>query len=178
MTSEELTELLKSNSFELFNLPIEFQIDPTTLEAKYHSLQKQIHPDNFSVNRNEEKLLATSLSSKINDAYQTLASPIKRAKLILELNGLKINLAENNQLPENFLIEQMETHETIAEANDDIDKLDAIIYELEQKKDHLIAQIEEHFVNENLQIIVELIKQLSFYDKLILLVENNIQNAL
>ena len=72
----------------------------------------------------------------------------------------------------------METHETIAEANDDIDKLDAIIYELEQKKDHLIAQIEEHFVNENLQIIVELIKQLSFYDKLILLVENNIQNAL
>lgn len=35
------------NPFQIFDLPVDFQLDEKVLNARYLKLQKALHPDNF-----------------------------------------------------------------------------------------------------------------------------------
>jgi len=74
------------NYFELFNLPEKFQIDSLKLQKNYRTIQKEIHPDRFATSTENEKTQSMIKSTQVNDAYQTLKSPTKRAKYILSLH--------------------------------------------------------------------------------------------
>ena len=100
---------LTQNYFELFNLPEKFQIDLEMLQENYRAIQKEIHPDRFATSSENEKVQSMIKSTQINDAYQTLKSPIKRAKYILSLH----KSVEKITLPPDFLMQQMEWEELL-----------------------------------------------------------------
>ena len=105
---------MTQNHFELFNLPERFQLDLEILQENYRAIQKEIHPDRFATSSENEKVQSMIKSTQANDAYQTLKSPIKRAKYILSL--YKPN--EKITLPPDFLMQQMEWEEHL----EDIEK--------------------------------------------------------
>ena len=98
---------MTQNYFELFNLPEKFQIDLEMLQENYRAIQKEIHPDRFATSSENEKVQSMIKSTQANDAFQTLKSPIKRAKYILSLH----KSVEKITLPSNFLMQQMEWEE-------------------------------------------------------------------
>jgi len=124
---------LTQNFFELFNLPEKFQIDTEKLQENYRSIQKEIHPDRFATSSENEKMQSMIKTTQINDAYQTLKSPIKRAKYILSLH--KFN--EKVTLPPDFLMQQMEWEEHLEEIKKDKN-------ELEQFKLSINEEYEQH----------------------------------
>jgi len=111
---------LTQNFFELFKLPEKFQIDTEKLQENYRSIQKEIHPDRFATSSENEKMQSMIKTTQINDAYQTLKSPIKRAKYILSLH--KFN--EKVTLPPDFLMQQMEWEEHLEEIEKDKNELE------------------------------------------------------
>ena len=98
---------MTQNYFELFNLPEKFQINLEKLQENYRTIQKEIHPDRFAMATENEKIQSMIKSTQINDAYQALKSPIKRAKYILSLH----KSLEKIPLPPDFLMQQMEWEE-------------------------------------------------------------------
>jgi len=98
---------LIQNYFELFNLPEKFQLDLEMLQENYRAIQKEIHPDRFATSSENEKVQSMIKSTQANDAFQTLKSPIKRAKYILSLH----KSVEKITLPPDFLMQQMEWEE-------------------------------------------------------------------
>jgi molecular chaperone HscB len=68
------------NYFELFNLPISFDVDIASLKEKYQDLQKVVHPDRFTSASDKERLLSVQQAASINDAFDTLKKPIARAR--------------------------------------------------------------------------------------------------
>ena len=98
---------MTQNYFELFNLPEKFQIDLEMLQENYRAIQKEIHPDRFATSSENEKVQSMIKSTQANDAFQTLKSPIKRAKYILSLH----KSVEKITLPPDFLMQQMEWEE-------------------------------------------------------------------
>ncbi len=98
---------MTQNYFELFNLPEKFQIDLEMLQENYRAIQKEIHPDRFATSSENEKVQSMIKSTQANDGYETLKSPIKRAKYILSLH----KSVEKITLPPDFLMQQMEWEE-------------------------------------------------------------------
>ena len=77
------------------------------LQENYRAIQKEIHPDRFATSSENEKVQSMIKSTQANDAFQTLKSPIKRAKYILSLH----KSVEKITLPPDFLMQQMEWEE-------------------------------------------------------------------
>jgi molecular chaperone HscB len=105
---------LTQNFFETFNLPVLFNIDIDMLNHQYRTLQKTIHPDRFVNATDAEKKQSLKKSTQINDAYQVLKDPIKRASHIISLH----QVLKENTLPPDFLMQQMEWEEEFETIND------------------------------------------------------------
>ena len=164
----KIKSLLSTNYFVLFKLDAIFDIDQNILYNKYLNLQKQFHPDNFINTTKELKLLVISLSAHINSGYTTLKNPLSRALLLLELKGINLNLSSDTALPSSFLLEQMELHEAIddAKSTKNVFLLENIQLQLKEKEFLLINKINKLFNQGDLLEIKELIKKLTFYDRL------------
>ena len=168
------------NYFEVFEVAPIFDIDKVRLTKKYQELQKQYHPDNFAGADSRQQLFAVSVSAHINHAYTTLNSPLLLTLELLKLNNIELNLSENTSLAPEFLSMQMEIHELIEDAsqNKDIDELDKIEADLVKKQQALVKQIKIEFNQKEFTKIVELAKELAFYDKLIKIIANKIDALL
>ena len=105
---------MTQNFFETFNLPVLFNIDIDMLNHQYRTLQKTIHPDRFVNATDAEKKQSLQKSTQINDAYQVLKDPIKRASHIISLH----QVLKENTLPPDFLMQQMEWEEEFETIND------------------------------------------------------------
>jgi len=131
---------LTQNYFELFNLPERFQLDLEILQENYRAIQKEIHPDRFATSSENEKVQSMIKSTQANDAYQTLKSPIKRAKYILSLH----KSIEKITLPPDFLMQQMEWEEHLEDI-EDIEDIEKNNSELAQFKLTINKKYEEYF---------------------------------
>ena len=105
---------MTQNFFDIFNLPLLFNIDIDMLNHQYRTLQKTIHPDRFVNATDAEKKQSLQKSTQINDAYQVLKDPIKRASHIISLH----QVLKENTLPPDFLMQQMEWEEEFETIND------------------------------------------------------------
>lgn len=101
------------NHFELFGLPNQFELDNNTLSETFRDLQRRFHPDKFASASERDRLMAVQKAAEINDAYQTLKSPISRAEYILALQGIDIRAEQQTMSDPMFLMEQMELREEI-----------------------------------------------------------------
>ena len=110
------------NYFELYNLPILYQVDEAQVKKKFYELSKNFHPD-FHVNESEEKQQEIlELSTLNNKAYQVLSNPLKRIEYILQLNNLMTE-GDKYQLPQDFLMDMMDVNEALMEQEFDADPM-------------------------------------------------------
>jgi molecular chaperone HscB len=116
---------LQSNDFELFGVPMRFLQDRAQLDARWKELQREAHPDKFAAQGAAAQRLAMQWSVRINEAYQRLKNPLKRASYMCELHGAPINAENNTAMPTGFLMQQMEWREALDEAEtvDDFNKI-------------------------------------------------------
>ncbi|QSX31296.1 co-chaperone HscB [Shewanella cyperi] len=101
------------NYFELFNFPAAFELDTQALAGRYRELASAVHPDKFAGGSEQEKLLAVSRTAMINDAFQTLKDPVRRAEHLLVLKGVDIRHEIQTVRDTAFLMQQMEWREAL-----------------------------------------------------------------
>ncbi len=116
---------LQSNDFELFGLEQCFGLDRAVLDARWKDLQRQAHPDKFSAQGAAAQRIAMQWSVRINEAYQRLKTPLKRAAYLCELHGAPVNAENNTAMPGAFLMQQMEWREELddAKTTEDLEKI-------------------------------------------------------
>ncbi len=122
---------LQSDDFELFDLPRRFAQDRSAVDARWKELQREAHPDRFAAQGAAAQRLAMQWSVRINEAYQRLKDPLRRAAYLCELHGAPIQAEDNTAMPAAFLMQQMEWREALEEARgeDDLDRLDDEVQE-------------------------------------------------
>lgn len=101
--------------FELFNLPVDFDIDLNLLTERYREIQKQVHPDNFANATESEKLLAIQKTSEVNDAFETLKQPMTRCEYMVFEHGFDVKYEQQTIKDGMFLMQQMELREELEE---------------------------------------------------------------
>ncbi len=107
---------LDDDDFTLFGLPRRFALDRTQLDASWRALQTQVHPDRFASEGASAQRLAMQWAVRVNEAYQRLRDPLKRATLLCELAGAPIQAESNTAMPGSFLMQQMAWREALEEA--------------------------------------------------------------
>lgn len=106
--------------YALFELQPTFDIDPEMLSSRYRELARKVHPDRFVDAGETEQRYAIERSTNLNEAYQTLKSPSRRARYLLMLEGREVPLEATVQDPA-FLMQQMQWREELEELQSDAD---------------------------------------------------------
>jgi len=132
---------LQSNDFEIFGLPERFALDRADLDARWKDLQRQAHPDRFASADPASQRQAMQWSVRINEAYQRLKDPIKRAAYLCELRGAPIEAENNTAMPTDFLVQQMQWREDLDEA-DGADALERMADEVAAARRARIATLQ------------------------------------
>lgn len=98
--------------FTLLSIPPAFEIDLKALEAAYFTAQRQFHPDRFVGKPDAERLSATQRSVDVNQAYNVLKNPYKRAQYLLQMQGIAVGTEADTVKPtQDLLMEIMELRE-------------------------------------------------------------------
>jgi molecular chaperone HscB len=120
---------LTADFFSLHGLEQRFVLDTALLEARFKQLQMQTHPDKFVSAADADKRAAMQASVRVNEAYQTLKNPLKRAAYLCELMGAAINEHRNTAMPAGFLAQQIEWREALhdAQTSSDLDALQTMV---------------------------------------------------
>ena len=168
MTTAELTQ----NYFELFNFPVSYDLDLTELSNRYRKLQHTVHPDKFANASDLERRLSMQKSTLINEAYQTLKSPLQRARYMLLLKGVDLSSDTSTSMDSEFLMQQMRLREELEQMRSHSDpesKLLILAEEIEQAIAEQITVLSRLFneANDNsLEQIADYVRRMQFMMKL------------
>ena len=135
---------ITDNHFALFGLPEHYVLDSAALDRAYRELQSRVHPDRFAASGAAERRVALQWATQANEAYRVLRDPLKRAIYLCGLKGHDPARENHTNMPQAFLVEQLEWREALddARASDDRDALAALDRELAATRDRLSAEIE------------------------------------
>ena len=125
---------LDDDDFTLFGLPERFALDRSGLDLQWRALQAQVHPDRFAAEGPAAQRVAMQWAVRVNEAYQRLKDPLKRAAYLCERRGAPVNAEDNTAMPGPFLLQQMAWREALEEAEDAaaVDALEADVRRDEQ----------------------------------------------
>jgi molecular chaperone HscB len=157
------------NHFELLGLTEAFVLDASQLELNYRALQAKVHPDKSASLSDSEQRQAMQRSTRVNEAYQTLKSPIRRARYLLLLKGVDTQEETNTAMPVEFLMAQMEWREAVvdAEKSRDIAALDVLDARMKVETRELEAQLRDKIDAEHdYPFAAGLVRKLRFMEKL------------
>jgi molecular chaperone HscB len=107
---------LDDDDFALFGLPRRFAQERTELDSRWRGLQAEVHPDRFAAEGAAAQRVALQWAVRVNEAYQRLKDPLKRAAYLCELAGQRIDAENNTAMPGAFLMQQMAWREALEEA--------------------------------------------------------------
>jgi molecular chaperone HscB len=108
---------LQANDFELFDVPVQYAQDRAQLDSRWKALQREAHPDRFAAEGAAAQRVAMQWSVRINEAYQRLKDPLKRAAYLCELRGAPVQAENNTAMPAAFLMQQMAWRETLEDTD-------------------------------------------------------------
>ena len=132
---------IDSDDFALFGIPRRHAIDRGALDARWRALQAEVHPDRFAVEGATAQRLAMQWSLRVNEAYQRLKDPLKRAAYLCELAGQRIDAENNTAMPAAFLMQQMEWREALDDAQGSA-PVEALVDEVATQRDAALAQLQ------------------------------------
>lgn len=161
-------ELLQRNYFELLGLPTQFEVDLTLLDQHYRQLQSEVHPDRFVTASANDRMQSMQVATQANEAFQILKNATKRARYLLQLNGVETLEESNTAMPVDFLMLQMEWREAIddATAAKDVSALDNLLAEIKQLAKSLVVNLSTFFAEKAYTQASDCVRKLSFIDKI------------
>ncbi|KXT15831.1 hypothetical protein AC579_6269 [Pseudocercospora musae] len=93
-----------------------FSPDLKQLRKEFLQLQAKAHPD---LAPQDQKRRAEALSMRINEAYKTLQSPLRRAQYLLSQQGIDVEDETAKLDDDRLLTEVMEAREAVEEVEDE-----------------------------------------------------------
>jgi molecular chaperone HscB len=153
--------------FELFQMPVQVQVDQQQLKKQFHQLSRSFHPDNFSQSDDLEQQAVLEKYSLVNQAYKTLSSPDETLRYILTEKGLMTD-ESLFKLPPDFLMEMMELNEELGENEEAIAKVEAFRNALYNPIQNLIAHYDDtKITNNELQLLKEYYFKKKYLDRIL-----------
>lgn len=160
---------LSDDYFHIMQLPQTYDVDGTVLSENYLKLQRQFHPDRFAAKSVQEQRLAVQMASAVNQAYETLRSPLLRAAYLLKLRGLDSS-GENTTVSDmTFLMSQMQLREqlgTVATAAEPFAELEIVATEVTKQLDSLQEQFGSQYGQKAFDDAAQTLVKMQFYSKL------------
>ncbi len=160
---------INSNYFQVFNIPLSCDLNLERLAEEYRKQQSQVHPDRFAGADESEKLRAVQRSSYLNEAYETLKSPLKRAAYLLSLQGRDVQQVQQSELGMDLLMAQIALRERLDEMPKDesaLADLGALKIEVQAKLNQQQQQFSEKFELEDFDAAKKIYHELQFLHKL------------
>ncbi len=133
---------LQSNDFELFELSPSYALDRKQLDERWKQLQREVHPDRHTTADAQTQRHAMQWSVRINEAYQRLKDPLRRAAYLCELHGAPIQAENNTAMPAAFLMQQMEWREAMDEATT-VAQLEAMADEVSRTRQKMLSDLQQ-----------------------------------
>jgi len=167
-----MSSFFTQNYFDLFELPLSFDIDLPKLNSHYRELQKILHPDRYASASDQERRLSVQKSTQVNEAFQTLKSAALRARYLLELKGIQFNDEKDTSFDPAFLMEQMELRENLAavkQAADPSGTLAELLRDIEIRQQQMIKKLQILFATNNeesLQEAKQAVQKIRFLNRL------------
>lgn len=161
---------LKQNFFELFEIPIDFQLDERELHGSHLKLQSAYHPDRFINGSDQEKRLAVQKAAWVNEAYETLKNPVKRARYMLTVGGLELNDDHETTSDTVFLMEQIELREEMDQCRSCKDPMrccDHITGKLDKRSKEFSDSFESLFQQGKLEEARQVSKKMQFVQRIL-----------
>ncbi|RTL23149.1 MAG: Fe-S protein assembly co-chaperone HscB [Burkholderiales bacterium] len=132
---------LTDNDFQLFGLPETQAQDRATIDGRWKVLQAEVHPDRFASEGAAAQRVAMQWAMRVNEGYQRLKDPLKRAAYLCELRGAPVQAENNTAMPPAFLMQQMTWREALDDANTEA-ALEALDDEAAQAETAALAQVQ------------------------------------
>ncbi|OOF57049.1 Fe-S protein assembly co-chaperone HscB [Rodentibacter genomosp. 2] len=157
------------NPFEIFDLPVDFQLDTQALNSRYLELQKALHPDNFVSASASEQRVAMQKSTEVNDALKTLKDPILRAEAIVAIHlGEQQDIEQKSTQDVAFLMQQLQWREQLenVERQKNEQALDALAAEIRKETQQLLTALSHSIQTQQWTQTTQLCDKLRFTRKL------------
>ncbi|MFN3494132.1 MAG: Fe-S protein assembly co-chaperone HscB [Hydrogenophaga sp.] len=166
---------LQSNDFEIFDLSPRFELDRATLDERWKSLQREVHPDRHAAADAQTQRQAMQWSVRINEAYQRLKDPLKRAAYLCEMNGAPVQAENNTAMPAEFLMQQMQWREELEDAST-LDALERMADEVAATRRNLLKDLATTAdTDKNWPAVAQQVRALMFIERFASDVENRME---
>jgi molecular chaperone HscB len=150
------------NSFAIMALETRMSIDLEQLEANYHRLSRELHPDFHRDKPEKERLTLLQRSADVNNAYKTLKDPVRRTSYLLRLLGCQEG-EPSRQVPASLTDTIFEIQDLLGSwagsSRENVEQTDALREQLEERR--------EFIRQERRKLIEELLKSFGQWDELI-----------
>ncbi|MGD2052634.1 MAG: Fe-S protein assembly co-chaperone HscB [Gammaproteobacteria bacterium] len=163
-----MTDALSQNYFELFEIPVSYDVDLNQLQHRYRDLQKAVHPDKYANASSQERRISMQQTSLINQALHTLKHPVERAVYLLQLKDVDFTMDNETTMDAAFLMEQMEMREkleSIRQQQDPLAELDIMRTDARSKMTALAEKFKQAYQSDELDGAREIVRKLQFMNK-------------
>jgi len=163
-----------SDYFCLLGLARSYAIDEKKLRAAFRAVARSVHPDRFAAASADVRALATRLSAELNQAFDVLSDPVRRADYLLEIAGGP-SAAEMREVPGDFLADVMMLREEIDQSKtaDDDDALQRHRESISARRQETLRQIaalaesSADLDEPRRRVLRQLLNSMKYYDNLL-----------
>lgn len=151
--------------FRRLGLEPDFDVDLDVIEKRYLGFQRAIHPDRFATKPAKERAFAEAQAVALNEAYETLKDPLRRAAYLLRLKGKDASVSKDETVrdPE-LLMEAMEAREALMEATS-IAKVEKLQAKAGADAIAVLADLSKAFARDDLDAANRLATRLKYLRK-------------
>lgn len=155
----------QADHFRRLGVAAAFDLDLDAIEKRYLGFQRAIHPDRFAAKPAKERALAEAQSVSLNEAYETLKDPLRRAAYLLRLRGIAaaVDKDETMRDPE-LLMEAMEAREALSEASS-VAAIEALQVKAGADALNVLAELAKAFADDDLERANRLTTRLKYLRK-------------
>ena len=135
-----------ADHYSLFGLEPRYDLDESALHERYVRLSRHAHPDYHVDETPEVQTLHLNVAAALNEAYRTLADPVRRAGYLLTLLGGPSS-ADDKSVPDGFLGTMMMMQEELEEARESGDQgqIERLRHVLKTQHDGLLRRVSKLF---------------------------------
>ena len=156
----------QADHFARLGVNICFDVDVNYLDTRYFDLQRQLHPDRFATKTPKERALSQQQATSLNEAYEILKDPLRRADYLVHLMGQDV-LPEGCDMINDpvVLMEAMELRERLADT-ESVEEVIEIADETRRDIDACVIELKSAFVDRDLETACRLTTRLKYLTKL------------
>lgn len=158
--------MFQQNYFALFDLPVQFSVDRKALSLAFRAKQSAHHPDKFAHADASAQRESLQASAFINEAYQTLSNPTRRAAYLLELAEGQVRKEHTMRPDADFLMQQITWREQLEDALD-VEAIDCLIDDVNKLLPVVEADFESAYQQGDFEHAHHCVDKMQFIYKLV-----------